>query len=558
IYPAGSNIVFLNPELKTQKFLPVSERGDTICALAVSSDRQFLAVAESTRGSAPIINIYELATLRRRKILTGYCDNSAAGAAGNENEEARDFVALSFSADSKYLAAMSGGPDWTLHYFAWEKVGDSQSKSSQLGDSASSSAAAVQQMSINPDDASLLCCTGPRLLKMFEYLDGKFTETDLMTKLADKIFVADFRCHAFLDSAHVFVGTGVGNVHLIRLHSQQPKVMSGSATSTAMPVEYVAVTARGFYVAGMAGYVALFEKTSVGDWKLTRRILLPDGCEKVSAMSVSLGGDWVIISAEGSGGGGTIARAAVTWGEGDDVSFSSVTPLNHTQTITGLSVCPRRPIAVTTSLDRTIKVWNYVTATLEFFKSFAEEALSVALHPSGLYAVVGFSDKLRVMTLLMDDARVTKEISIRGCREVCFSNGGQIFAAANNTSIQLFNTWTAEPLATLKGHNGRVRSLYFTATDAHLVSAGVDGAIYVWNVREGKRESEYIQKSVMWHCAIGNPDGKTVWAVGNDKTLKEVSDSMLIKELECNTTLTQLVLSHTGRMLFAGLSSHYS
>jgi len=55
---------------------------------------------------------------------------------------------------------------------------------------------------------------------------------------------------------------------------------------------------------------------------------------------------------------------------------------------------------------------------LELHKEFAEEAYSVALHPSGLYVVVGFSDKLRLMNLLIDDIRTFREFPVRGCREV--------------------------------------------------------------------------------------------------------------------------------------------
>ena len=55
---------------------------------------------------------------------------------------------------------------------------------------------------------------------------------------------------------------------------------------------------------------------------------------------------------------------------------------------------------------------------LEICKFFQEEAFSIALHPSGLYIVVGFSDKLRLMNILIDDIRIFKEIIIRGCKEV--------------------------------------------------------------------------------------------------------------------------------------------
>ena len=55
---------------------------------------------------------------------------------------------------------------------------------------------------------------------------------------------------------------------------------------------------------------------------------------------------------------------------------------------------------------------------LELHKDFQEEAFSVAIHPSGLYILVGFSDKLRLMNLLIDDIRTFREFTIRGCREV--------------------------------------------------------------------------------------------------------------------------------------------
>ena len=42
----------------------------------------------------------------------------------------------------------------------------------------------------------------------------------------------------------------------------------------------------------------------------------------------------------------------------------------------------------------------------------------MALHPSGLFVLVGFSEKLRLLNILIDDVRVFKEIAIRGCREV--------------------------------------------------------------------------------------------------------------------------------------------
>jgi hypothetical protein len=49
-------------------------------------------------------------------------------------------------------------------------------------------------------------------------------------------------------------------------------------------------------------------------------------------------------------------------------------------------------------------------------RSFTEEAHSIALHPTGSLLLVGFSDKLRLMAVLLDDLKTVKELAIRGCR----------------------------------------------------------------------------------------------------------------------------------------------
>lgn len=52
------------------------------------------------------------------------------------------------------------------------------------------------------------------------------------------------------------------------------------------------------------------------------------------------------------------------------------------------------------------------------------------------------------------------QIPIKGCRDVCFSNGGQYFAAINGITLSIFNTYTCECVGNLRGHNGKVRSIH--------------------------------------------------------------------------------------------------
>ena len=57
----------------------------------------------------------------------------------------------------------------------------------------------------------------------------------------------------------------------------------------------------------------------------------------------------------------------------------------------------------------------------------------------------------------------------------------------------------------------------------------MDGAVYEWNVTSYKREGESVLKSCSYTSVAVSPDSRTTFAVGSDRTLKEICDSQVIK-----------------------------
>ena len=55
----------------------------------------------------------------------------------------------------------------------------------------------------------------------------------------------------------------------------------------------------------------------------------------------------------------------------------------------------------------------------------------------------------------------------------------------------------------------------------------MDGAVYEWDAFTGKRVGESVLKSCSYSSVAITPDGKTTFAVGSDKSLKEVADSQV-------------------------------
>ena len=52
--------------------------------------------------------------------------------------------------------------------------------------------------------------------------------------------------------------------------------------------------------------------------------------------------------------------------------------------------------------NQTVRVWNYLSLEMELSKEFEENVSSVALHPTGLNILAGFTDKLRSVSNLCE------------------------------------------------------------------------------------------------------------------------------------------------------------
>jgi WD40 repeat protein len=202
--------------------------------------------------------------------------------------------------------------------------------------------------------------------------------------------------------------------------------------------------------------------------------------------------------------------------------------------INALDVCVWKPLVVTCGRDHTVRVWNYRDQTVILTKNFPDEPLSVALHPSGLIAVVGFADHLRVLSILMDDMRTIKEIPVRGCRLCAFSHGGQAFAVATSSLVQIYDTYTGAMKLQLRGHQQAVRSVAWSDRDRRLLTVGKDGNLFLWDARTGARLKESLQPRTCFDVTALAGDAAApasrVFAHATDMTIKAFASATLTPE----------------------------
>lgn len=258
----------------------------------------------------------------------------------------------------------------------------------------------------------------------------------------------------------------------------------------------------------------------------------------------------------------------------------------HQGAVTGLDVCLRKPLIATCSADHTVRLWDYNERNCMLARAFAEEPLSVALHPSGYHLLVGFGDKLRFFHVLVDDFKFVSEFHLKMCKEVRFSNGGHLFAAAAGPNVVVYGTYTLELLGALKGHAGPVRSLAFSADDLAIATCGVDGAVYEWAVDGLMRVDDHVLKGCQYNAVLcaerassatlvaaglnvptgtaavagtkpgassgggsngsGRPKTRLV-AGSQDGTLRELLGGQVTREIELAGRLTQLLLTQPDK-----------
>lgn len=228
--------------------------------------------------------------------------------------------------------------------------------------------------------------------------------------------------------------------------------------------------------------------------------------------------------------------------------------------------------------DNSVRIWNYATTRLLLNQTFLESVNCISLHPTGtkiqyhtlrytestislqkiyflgLYALIGFSDKVRFFLVLINELQVYREFHIRQCHILSFSNNGHLFAAECNYDIIVFSSITFNKISSFQGHyqqvilllnffrrfnssnfeSGNQTSMYFQITslqwsynDLTLYSSSINGAVYQWSIEKNARISDVVMQEVEIKGLIALDEKKTI-CIGNDGSIREITDSKVL------------------------------
>ncbi|KAG2439922.1 hypothetical protein HXX76_004041 [Chlamydomonas incerta] len=154
-----------------------------------------------------------------------------------------------------------------------------------------------------------------------------------------------------------------------------------------------------------------------------------------------------------------------------------------------------------------LRVWNYESRRCVVSAALEEDPTCLDMHPGGQLVLLGLCDKVALYSIALDHLDQVYESHIKRATCVRFSTGGAMFAAVGrNNAITLTATYpfrAQQQLGQLKGHATAVTELAFSVDDRMLVSAGVGGALYFWDLATLNRvvELEHVDKQSVY-CGV--------------------------------------------------------
>ena len=545
-FPCGHATVLYNTETRDQRLIygsaaPFASRG--ISALAVAPNKRLLAVAEESdeRG---FVSIYDTANnLKRKKVLS-------CAALGSER-----VVSVAFSADSRYCLTQGAGPQWALVLWSADKAAKviATTKSSPLN------GPAVHRADFSPNDPSAICVTGNTVLRFFRVVESQLRPVTLGFKRD----LQDYTCHLWLPDDRVIVGTDAGELLVVDAAAMEFRAALASSPRGGKAARSMAAVSKGFLVGTDGGELHVYESSEDARefYRRSHTFRLEGDASAILSMALSPSEDSMICAT------GSHQLMQFTLSSTDIVARDGAAPFEHllgplhgpgrsgATGVTGIATCSWKPLVATCGADRRVRLWNYQERVLEHAAVFEQEPTCLALHPTGFYMLVGFAESVRYMALLMDDLRVVKEWSVKGARKVAFSGGGSLFAVAANASVLVYNAFTAECLHTLRGHNARVRSIDWRRGDKQLMSAGMDGMVFLWTFEgdDVQRDEISVPRTAL-HAGAASADFGRAFAYGSDLRLHELSlDRLSVRRsLPVEAPVAEMLFAKQGRVLLTG------
>lgn len=256
---------------------------------------------------------------------------------------------------------------------------------------------------------------------------------------------------------------------------------------------------------------------------------------------------------------------------------------DHSDVVKSVAISSKENIIASSSLDKTIKLWNLSTGELvHTFTGHSSAVIAVAFSPDGKTLASASNHELFDGSIkLWDVANKTFKQSLGNTwvalRTSCLAfspdeqtlANGHIGTTLIGATIDIWNLKKSKIEKTLWGHVWEVNSLAFSQDGRILVSGGLDGAVKIWNCYKEEllhtlnRPVDFFGALASWFdssvgiicCVAISPDGKTVAASGLQQPIQlwNTENGRLLRTFtEHSDSVYTLAFSPDGETLASG------
>ena len=69
----------------------------------------------------------------------------------------------------------------------------------------------------------------------------------------------------------------------------------------------------------------------------------------------------------------------------------------------------------------------------------------------------------------------------------------------------------------------------WSSDDSRITTAGADGAVYEWRLRDSRREREMVHKGCVYNTVTMTEDSGCIFATGSDGRIRQIDQAHVVK-----------------------------
>ncbi|XP_035299446.1 cilia- and flagella-associated protein 44 [Cricetulus griseus] len=457
LYIAGNQLVLLDLKTKEQIYLQ-SFSGQGIGAIGVHPDKTYFTVAE--KGSFPNIIIYEYPSLKPYRILRD----------GTE----KAYAYVDFNNEGNLLASVGSHPDYTITIWNWIDEQPTLRTKAFSQD--------VFKVTFNPEDDEQLTTSGSGHIKFWE-MAFTFTGLKLQGSLGrfGKTSTSDIEGYTEFPDGKVLSGSEWGNMLLWEASLIKVELCrSGMKPCHQGPINQIMLDEGEIITAGADGCVRIWDFETIDTADVIDETGLLE-IEPINELQVDKNVNlFSMIKMDEIGNNFWLAQDAsgAIWKV--DLSFSNITQdpeclfSFHSGAIEALAVSPLTYLMATTSLDCSVRVYDFASKTPLVHTKFKQGGTSLIWVPrtvsvTAAQIIVGFQDGVVRILELFDPKGLT------------------LFAGRKkNLEAELHLKYVFKP------HTAEVTALAYERGGEILVTGSKDNTVFLFEVEKDYRPIGYF------------------------------------------------------------------